>query len=185
MNRTLHYLTSRTRYTVIHLSSSRTVRKEQWDRGRKERHKIFKLCSCVHWFSVRETDSPSRTRKANRPVAVLNIEKVVMAILAQQSMLQSLHLGMVGEVIICEKNLPSVQQGVTGKPWVLWGRTKIMFLWTTHLEVFCWNGKPEFRPWRAISISHPHPFITVVKTPCLHHIPAHVITLCLLQSRFS
>lgn len=48
-----------------------------------------------------------------------NIEKAVMAILAQQSVLRSLHLGMVGEVDICEKNLPSAQKGFTGKPWVL------------------------------------------------------------------
>lgn len=55
MNKTLHYLTSRTRYTVIHLSSSVTVSKEQWDREMKERHKIFKLCSCVHLiFSKRD-----------------------------------------------------------------------------------------------------------------------------------
>lgn len=31
MNKTFHYLTRRTSYTVTHLSSSVTVSKEQWD----------------------------------------------------------------------------------------------------------------------------------------------------------
>lgn len=145
------------------------VLKEQWDRGVKEKRKISKWCSYVHLISSKRDWLSLKHCGCNGLVAVLNIEKAVMAILAQQPVPSSPHLGWSTFVRITSQG----HRRVTGKPWVLQGRTNMMFLWATNLEVLCWNrnqkpglGDHQHFPSTSLQSSSETPMSLSQSSPC-------------------